>query len=216
MRTNRVVDRRVNLLRSRPLVGWLSEVCLAPADGVYDLLADLSSHLAWGGGRRSKRSRLLWLDAPPGPAQVGTEFTTSGEDSMARMIDGSVVTEATRPFTFEFVTESAWELKRGGRRADCTIVHRYDVAPTTYGCRVTYTIRITRMSALPGPLAILRIPGLRRIAKHRYVGSLRGGFRNLLQMAESVRGEGGRATWKREPGPALCPGRPIHSERSQS
>jgi hypothetical protein len=191
MRTNRVVDRRVNRLRKRPAVGRLSEVCMAPAEGVYDLLADLSSHLAWGGRRRSKRSRLLSLDAPPGSAQVGTEFTSSGEDSVVRMIDGSVVTEATRPFTFEFVTESAWELKRGGRRADCTIVHRYDVAPTTHGCRVTYAIRITRMSALPGPLATFRIPGLRWIAMRLSVGSLKGGFRNLLQMAEEREKRGG-------------------------
>ena len=39
----------------------------APAEVVYDLLADLRSHLEWGGTRLARSSqRLMSLDAPPG------------------------------------------------------------------------------------------------------------------------------------------------------
>jgi hypothetical protein len=179
-------DRAVNLLRRRPLEGTLIERCEAPAEVVFELLTDLSSHLEWGGRRRSKSARLRTLDAPAGSATVGTEFTSTGEDTMVRMTDRSVVTEATRPSTFEFVTESRWELKRGGKGADVTIVHRYDLAPTPGGCRAGYTFRATRASALPGPLAMFRVPILRSVAMRMSVASLRVGLRNLLRMAEEM------------------------------
>lgn len=176
--------RAANLLKGRPLEGRISGVCTAGPDDVYGLLTDLPSHLEWGGRRRSRRSRLLSLDAPPGPAEVATEFTSNGEDSLVRMRDRSVVTEATAPSTFEFVTESSWELKRSGKRTRWTFVHRYDLAPLPQGCRVTYTLRATRATALPGPLVVFRVRPLRPIAMRMSIGTLRGGFRNLLSMAE--------------------------------
>ena len=48
--------------------------CRAPATVVYDLLADLPSHLEWGGQRQGETTRLLTLQAPQGPASVGVEF----------------------------------------------------------------------------------------------------------------------------------------------
>lgn len=72
--------------------------CRAPAELVYDLLADLQSHLEWAGQRQLETTRLLTLAAPPGPAGVGVEFLTTGSDGkVARWSDRSVVTEATRP-----------------------------------------------------------------------------------------------------------------------
>jgi hypothetical protein len=175
----------MNLLQGRPLEGRISGLCAATPDDVYGLLVDLSSHLEWGGRRRrSKGSRLLSLTAPPGPAAVATEFTSTGEDALVRMRDRSVVTEATRPSTFEFVTESSWKLKRSGKRTLWTIVHRYDLAPVPDGCRVRYMLRATRATALPGPLVVFRVRLLRPIATWMSLGSLRGGFRNLLSMAE--------------------------------
>src|SRR2546422_6560702 len=41
----------------------------ASADAVYDLLEDLQSHLDWGGRRQLETTRLLTLEAPPGPAK---------------------------------------------------------------------------------------------------------------------------------------------------
>src|SRR5207249_2771936 len=44
----------------------------APPEAVYDLLADLSSHLEWAGARQRETTRLLTMDSAPGPATVGT------------------------------------------------------------------------------------------------------------------------------------------------
>jgi hypothetical protein len=60
--------------------------CRAPAEVVYDLLADLHSHLDWAGQRQRETTWLL---------------------TVARWSDRSVVTEATRPEVFEFVTDGA-------------------------------------------------------------------------------------------------------------
>jgi hypothetical protein len=188
--------RRPNLLQGRELVGSVSEVSEAPAEALHSVLVDLSSHLDWGGRRRSKGSRLLTLEAPDGRAAVGTEFSSTGEDSMCRMDDRSVVTEVTTPSSLEFVTESTCEFKRSGKRADWTIVHRYDVEPDPRGCRVTYTHRAVRVNALPGPLALFRVPGLRRLALAMSMAELRGGMRNLLQMAEERAEAAGRPATK--------------------
>jgi hypothetical protein len=185
MKTHRTPDLRTNLLRRHPIEGRLTETCAAPPQEVYALLEDLSTHLKWGGRRRTQSSRLLSLTAPPGPARVGTEFDSTGEDSAARMSDRSVVTESTPPSTFEFVTESALELKRSGARSEFTVVHLYELEPAPDGCRVTYTMRLTRASALPGILVIFRIPVLRAIGARMSISSLRGGFLNLLRMAEA-------------------------------
>ena len=65
----------------------------ATAGAVYDLLADLHSHLDWGGQRQLETTRLLTLEAPSGPAGVGVEFLTTGSDGKAaRWSDRSVVT----------------------------------------------------------------------------------------------------------------------------
>src|SRR5438309_11144064 len=108
--------------------------CRAPAERVYDLLADLQSHLEWAGRRQSETTRLLTLEGPQGPASVGTEFTTTGSDGkVARWSDRSVVTEATRPEAFEFVTEGRREGKPGSRPWLSTAVHRYEIVPDSGG-----------------------------------------------------------------------------------
>src|SRR5215210_1680638 len=99
--------------------------CGAPAEVVYDLLADLDSHLEWGGNRQSSGFRLLTMEAPPAPAVVGVEFRSTGSDGKRRVNrDRSVVTEATRPSVFEFVTENRCELQDGSLSAAGTYVHR--------------------------------------------------------------------------------------------
>lgn len=174
---------RTNVLKGRELEGRVSASSRAPTGVVYELLVDLASHLEWGGTRRTGRSRLLSVDAPPGPAAVGTEFSSTGQDSMCRMNDRSVVTTTTPSSTFEFVTYSTCEFRRG-KRADWTIVHRYDIEPDPAGSRITYTHRATQASALPGPLALFRAPVLRSIALAMSMAELRKGLRNLVVMAE--------------------------------
>ena len=71
----------------------------APPEVVYDVLADLRSHLEWGGKRQYKMCRLLELDAPPGPANEGTVYKSVGTIPMmsARWNNTTTVTEAQRP-----------------------------------------------------------------------------------------------------------------------
>jgi hypothetical protein len=110
--------------------------CRAPAEVVYDLLADVESHVEWAGRRQGETTRLLTLAAPPGPAGVGVEFLSTGSDGkVARWSDRSVVTEATRPEVFEFVTDGRRQGTSARRPWLCTAVHRYVIAPKAGAAR---------------------------------------------------------------------------------
>jgi hypothetical protein len=172
---------RANALK-RELVIAAEATGRVSVEQVYDVLADLRSHLIWAGERQRKTGRLLSLEAPPGPASVGTEFTSTGSDPMGRFTDRSVVTEATRPSAFEFVTESTFETKKGD--AEWTVVHRFDLTPGPSGCRVVYTIRVPRMSALPGMLRLFNVPVLSALIRRVSTGVARRGVRNLVALAE--------------------------------
>jgi hypothetical protein len=157
-------------------------LCPAPSEKVYDLLADLPSHLEWAGRRQLETTRLLTLEAPPGPATAGTEFFTTGSDGkVARWSDRSVVTEATRPEVFEFVTEGRREGKPGSQPWLATAVHRYEIAREDGGCRVTYTQDLTRLAGAP---RMLLAPGISRIMFWISARYMRRGFQNLLALAE--------------------------------
>jgi uncharacterized protein YndB with AHSA1/START domain len=154
----------------------------ASAEAVYDLLADLRSHLEWAGARQLETTRLLTMDAPAGPATVGTEFVTTGSDGkVARFADRSVVTEAFRPSVFEFVTESRRQGKPGSRPWQITMVHRYEIDGQPAGCRVTYTEEVTRMSGAPRAFAT---PGIRRLIYRIAARYMKRGFDALLAVAE--------------------------------
>jgi hypothetical protein len=156
--------------------------CKAPAEVVYDLLADLHSHLEWAGERQLETTRLLTLEGPDGPARVGSEFFTTGTDGkVARWSDRSVVTEATRPAVFEFVTEGRRQGKPGSRPWLLTAVHRYQIASQPEGCRVTYTQDLTRLDGAPG---ILAVPGVSRLLFRVAAKYMRRGFEGLLALAE--------------------------------
>jgi hypothetical protein len=180
---------RRNALRSE-LVVSVSEPSRAPESAVYDLLADIGSHLEWGGRMQRKTSyRLLTVDAPDGPASVGTEFRSTGADAMGTFGDSSVVTEASRPDVFEFVTEARLSTKRGAV-VEWTSVHRYEIeAAGDRGSVVRYTIRTTRISELPGALRIFNVPGLRSLLLALGRSNVRNGVRNLARLAEQRHGE---------------------------
>jgi hypothetical protein len=178
---------RRNALRAE-LVVSVTEPSSAPASAVYDLLADIGSHLEWGGRMQRKRTyRLLTIDAPDAPAAVGTEFRSTGADAMGTFDDGSVVTEASRPDVFEFVTEARLSTKKGAV-VEWTSVHRYEIEPVDRGCLVRYTIRTTRISELPGALRIFNVPGLRSLLLALGRSNVRGGVRNLTRLAEQRNG----------------------------
>jgi len=160
--------------------------CRAPATVVYDLLADLPSHLDWGGQRQGETTRLLTLDAPQGPATVGVEFVTTGSDGkVARWSDRSVVTEATRPEVFEFVTEGRRDGKPGSRPWLFTAAHRYVITPEAGGCRVRYTQDMTRLDGAPWILTSRW--GSRLVFRMSATFMMRG-FRGLLGLAEERAG----------------------------
>ena len=159
----------------------------ASAESVYKVLADIGSHLTWAGERQKNKTRLLSVEAPDGPASVGTEFATTGTDPMGRFTDRSVVTEATRPSVFEFVTE-AHLLTKKGKVADWTNVHHYDLEPAAGGSRIAYTFRITRISALPGMLALYNVRALERLVKRASQGPAKRGVENLARLAEERAG----------------------------
>jgi hypothetical protein len=184
----RTGDRSANALKHE-LVVHVEERSAAPAGRVYGLLVDLHRHLDWAGARQKERTRLLSLDAPDGPAAVGTEFSTTGADPMGSFSDRSVVTEATPGRAFEFVTEAHLQTKRG-EGVYWTNVHRYQLSPDGDGCRIAYTIRVTRISRLVGMLSAFKVPGLRSLGLKASEGVARRGVRNLARLAEETAGEG--------------------------
>ena len=54
--------------------GNVSVSCAAPPEVVYDILADLRTHVVWGGQTNRMHQRLLTIEAPDEPATVGTTF----------------------------------------------------------------------------------------------------------------------------------------------
>lgn len=175
-------SRRVNALR-RELSITVSERCTVVPDAVWEVLSDLRTHAEWGGERQSKTTRILTIAAPQGPASVGVEFESTGADPMGRFLDRSVVTEATRPTTFEFVTEATLETGKG-KRSGWTLIHRYDLSPAGAGSQITYTVRITRISELVGLLKVFGIPVLAPLAMKSSAGVGKRGVRNLARLAE--------------------------------
>ena len=82
----------------------------ASAQAVYDVLADLRTHVVWGGkAYGAKLQHLLAIDCPFEPATVGAEFRSVGYTSHGAWHDHSTVTEATPWSAFEFVTRGTMQ-----------------------------------------------------------------------------------------------------------
>jgi hypothetical protein len=151
---------------------------------VYDLLADLKSHIVWGGSEQNSDFRLLSLDAPDGVATAGTNFNTTGAIPMSgkRWEDSSTVTAAVRPAMFEFVTEA--RVGRGPQAMVARYRHRYEIAPIQSGSNVTYTMT---QEQIANPILRLGLPVLREMMWAVGIPMFAGrGFRNLLKDAEAI------------------------------
>lgn len=97
-----------------------------------------------------KNFGLRTLEASAEPAIVGTEFRSTGADPMGSFTDRSVVTEATSPPAFEFVTEGHLEPKKRGKPScDTRITYRFQIAPGSTGSTVTYPVHIPRAARRP-------------------------------------------------------------------
>jgi hypothetical protein len=160
----------------------LSKRCAAPPQAVYDILADLSTHMAWGGTEQRRNFRLISLDAPEGPAIVGTSFRSTGAIPMSlrRWSDVSTITIAERPGVFEFVTHAT--VHRSRRAMEATYQHRYEITEAPGGSEVSYTI--TQLEA-SNPFLRMALPVVRTITWRVGIPFLAGrGLRNLLAAAE--------------------------------
>jgi uncharacterized protein YndB with AHSA1/START domain len=182
MQMQKTGDRGANALKQE-LVVRVEATSRATTEAVYAVLADLSSHIEWAGQRQGKRTRLLTIDAPTGPAVVGTEFHSTGADPMGTFSDRSVVTEATPGSALEFVTEAQLTTKKGVP-TDWTNVERYELEPTAGGSRIVCTSRVTRISELPGMLRIFNVRGLRALGLAISAKVSRRSVENLARLAE--------------------------------
>jgi Polyketide cyclase / dehydrase and lipid transport len=160
-----------------------TSTCRASAEVVYALLCDLPSHLVWAGEQQRGFFRLLSLDAPPGVARQGTEFTSRGTipGSGRQFVDRSVVTQATENSVFAFTTKATVPaVDAGGMQAEFT--SRYEITPLADGCRVTYTFT---QESISQPMLRLSLPIVRSLTwKMGMPLMMKRGFDNLLKMAE--------------------------------
>ena len=161
----------------------------ARPEQVYEVLADLRSHLEWAGNRQFRSFRLLSLDAPIGPAEPGTRFTSTGRIPMsrARFDNRNTVTKADPHRLFEITTGStiAWPKRTAG---EGSFVNTFEISPDGDGSRVLYRSEQLRFRNPPWGL---RYPLLRSVTYSIWIPIWsRRGFRNLLRMAEERSGRG--------------------------
>ena len=163
----------------------------APPQVVYDTIADLRNHLDWSGERASSQTfKLLSIEAPDGPAAVGTAFTSSGAAENGTFHDRSEVTEATSPSAFVIETDAHLDRKRG-KPWDAHFIHRYDVAPEGDGSRITYTETIERVNYVPywlQPVDPIALHGLREPRGPQAAGepgAARGGALGVRPVAQN-------------------------------
>ena len=101
---------------------------------------------------------------------------------MGRFADSSVVTEATRPSVFEFVTEARLSTKKG-KVVEWTRIHQYELDAGEGAVRLVHAAHRSDQRAA-GPAALFNVPGLRALIAERREVNVRRGFRNLVKMAQ--------------------------------
>jgi len=157
--------------------------CDASPGAVYAVLADLSTHLDWGGRRQRRSFRLTSLQGG-GQMRVGTEFTSVGSIPMtrARWDDHSVVVQADPAAVMEFHTDSVAVWPPTGRKTEARWEHRYQIDPDGAGSRVTYRLRLASITNAP---LRMTVPVMRTMTSRVMTPYLcQRGFANLLRAAE--------------------------------
>jgi hypothetical protein len=153
-----------------------------PPERIYATLADLSTHTTWAGRMHGKKNfGLRTLEASAEPAVVGTEFHSTGDDPMGLFTDNSVVTEATSPSVFEFVTEGHLDPTKKGRPAcDTRITYRFEIALAGTGSTVTYRLHISKWTNAPAELRSAALRPIVRMVMRSYAKRM---LRNLTTYA---------------------------------
>jgi hypothetical protein len=158
--------------------------CDASPSAVYDVLANLETHLDWAGRKQRHGFQLTSLRAD-GPMRAGAEFTSVGSMPMTRTRwqDHSVVVRADQAAVIEFHTDgvAVWP---SGRRTEARWEHRYDIEPAADGARVIYRLR---RGSMTNPPLRMRLPLMATMTHRVMIPFLcRRGFRNLLWAAEQL------------------------------
>jgi hypothetical protein len=173
--------------RSPIITVHASATSKASPEDVYEILADPSTHLDWAGKQApNKAFKLLSFDGPKGRASVGTTFASTGANSKNGSMtfhDRSVVTEATAPNQFAFVTDSHLERKRR-TTWEARFVHRYEVRPEAGGSRISYEGRVYPVNYRPYWLHPLMRPLTRKLVRIMTTKHIS----NLSRMAEKLPG----------------------------
>ncbi len=174
--------------------------CNAARGTVYDLLADLNTHLQWNGEQQAKDFRVLTLTAPAGTATAGTVFDSTGNIPMSSRLwhDHSTVTVADRPRVFEFRTDGIVEFQ-DGTRMEASFTNRYEVEAAGEGSRIAYTMRL---ESLRNGMWRISLPVFRTLVwKFGIPMGTKPVLRNLVRMAEAA---------ERSPdvAPGTAPGQP--------
>jgi hypothetical protein len=159
----------------------------ASPEDIFRLLADLRTHLEWGGRAYAGRGEhLIALDAPPGSAAVGTTWTSTGKAHEGGYEDRSVVTALEAPRRFEFRTDSSF--RRGSSVTSYALNHTYMVSPTPSGSRITHREELGPPSGGTWFSRLLLSGALAPITDRVGRGLLRTGLEHLAAMAESNEG----------------------------
>jgi hypothetical protein len=160
----------------------VTESCKAPAYMVYDLLADLRSHMEWGGRRVPvSGQRLTSIQAPDGLATAGVEFDSVGATASGEWHDHSRLTISDRRQEFEFVTKGTLEYRPGRAPIRATSIHHYDIESNPEGCTVVYQLHLTQFEGIgaggdfPHPAVFFNVV---------VPWNLERGVRNLIAVAE--------------------------------
>ena len=154
-----------------------------PPGAIYDALADLSTHERWAGRHRpNKRFGLVSIDAPAGPAGVGTTFTSTGTNMPGVTFhDSSTVVEAEPGRRFGFDTDNRLE-RPGSKPWFGRFEHRYAIDATARGTHLTYDARAYARDYVPWMMK----PGVRVLMRAYINRILRRRLRDLERTAAST------------------------------
>jgi Polyketide cyclase / dehydrase and lipid transport len=147
------------------------------------VLADINSHIVWEGEQAPKKNfRLLTMDAPPGPASVGTRFSSTGansKDGSSTFTDHSIVVEASPGVAFAFETDASLS-RRHAKMWLAHFSHRYAIEPAAGGSTVRYTAEVRPTNYIPYWLR----PWFRPMTRTMVQAMHRRHMLNLTRMAE--------------------------------
>jgi hypothetical protein len=165
-----------------PRLTWVVSVTSSASPEIlYDVLADVTTGLVWGGEQAPrKKFRLLTMDAPAGRAAVGDRFSSTGANMNGTFHDRSVVVEAERGARFGFDTDSTLDRKHG-KELHQKFVHRYAIERRGDGSVLTSRVEVYPQNYVPYWLR----RGMRPMTRRMMRPMMRANLRNLAAMANA-------------------------------